>query len=125
MVDRIVNAFSYVSKYRPNSSKKLLIKVFVRSYQSYSPFVHSPTNGLALCNNVASVVMRFFLSYCSQISVTVTQCIICIYLHIHAAKNTTICQTVSLCNMHRNVIHNYMFRPYKWAIIRLFIEPVR
>ena len=44
----------------------------------------------------------------------------CIYLHIHAVKNTTICQMVSLCNMHHNVIYD-MFRPCMWAIIRLFV----
>jgi hypothetical protein len=70
MVDRIVNAFSYASEYRNNSLKKLLIKVFVRCYQSYSPFVHSPTNRLLLCNNVSPAVMKFFLSYFCQISVT-------------------------------------------------------
>jgi hypothetical protein len=31
---------------------------------------------------------------------------------------------VSLCNMQHCVIYNYMFRPRKWAIIRLFVEPV-
>ena len=49
----------------------------------------------------------------------------CIYLHIHAVKTTTICQMVSLWNMQHYVIYNYMFRPCKWAIIRLFIERVR
>ena len=53
------------------SLKNLLIKVSVRCYQIYSHFVHSLTNRLALCNNVAPVVMKFFLSYCSQISVMV------------------------------------------------------
>jgi len=48
----------------------------------------------------------------------------CIYLHIHAVKNTTTCQMVSLCNMHHDVTYNDMFRPCKWAIIRLFVEPV-
>ena len=47
----------------------------------------------------------------------------CIYLHIHAVKNTTICQMLSLCNMQHNVTHNYMFWPCKWAIISLFVEP--
>ena len=47
------------------------------------------------------------------------------YSHIHAVKNTTICQIVSLCNKQHYVIYNnYMFRPCKWAIIRLFLEPV-
>jgi len=55
----------------------------------------------------------------------IMQCIMCIYLHTHAVKNTTICQMVSLCNMRQNVIYNYMFRPCKWTIIRLFVEPVR
>jgi hypothetical protein len=52
-----------------------------------------------------------------------TMYILCVYLHIHAVKNTTICQMVSLCNMQHYVIY-YMFRPCKWAIIRLFVEPV-
>jgi len=32
-------------------------------------------------------------------------------------------QMVLLCNMQHSVIHNYIFRPCKWAIIRLFVEP--
>ena len=40
------------------------------------------------------------------------------YSHVHAVKNTTICQIVSLCNKQHYVIYNYMFRPCKWAIIR-------
>jgi len=47
-------------------------------------------------------------------------CLLCIYLHIHAVKNTTICQMVSLCNMQHYVMYSYMFRPCKWVIIRLF-----
>ena len=31
---------------------------------------------------------------------------------------------VSLCNIHYSVIYNDMFRPYKWAIIRLLVEPM-
>ena len=31
---------------------------------------------------------------------------------------------VSLCNMQHYVIYNYIFRPCKWAIIRLFVEPL-
>jgi hypothetical protein len=50
--------------------------------------------------------------------------ILCVYLHINAVKNTTICQMISLCNTQHYVIYNYMFRPCKWAIIRLFLEPV-
>jgi hypothetical protein len=48
---------------------------------------------------------------------SIIQCIMCIYFHTctHAIKNTTICQMVSLCNMHNNVIYNYMFRPCRWA----------
>ena len=53
-----------------------------------------------------------------------TMYIIVLYTHIHAVKNTTICQMVSLCNIQHYVIYNYMFRPCKWAIIRLFVEPV-
>ena len=45
------------------------------------------------------------------------------YLGIHAVKNTTICQMVSLCNIQHYVMYNYIFRPCKWAIIRLFVEP--
>jgi len=43
--------------------------------------------------------------------------ILCVYLHIHAVKNTTICQMVALCNMQHYVVYNYMFRPCKLAII--------
>ena len=49
--------------------------------------------------------------------------ILCVYLHIHAVENTTICQMGSLCNMQHYVKYNYMFQPCKWAIIRLFVEP--
>jgi hypothetical protein len=31
---------------------------------------------------------------------------------------------VSLCNMHYSAIYNDMFRPCKWAIIRLLVEPM-
>jgi hypothetical protein len=31
---------------------------------------------------------------------------------------------VSLCNMHYSAIHNDMFWPCKWAIIRLLVEPM-
>jgi len=40
------------------------------------------------------------------------------------SKNTTICQMISLCNMQHYVIYSYMFWPCKWAIIRLFVEPI-
>jgi hypothetical protein len=30
---------------------------------------------------------------------------------------------VSLCNLHYSTIYNDMFRLYKWAIIRLLVEP--
>jgi len=55
---------------------------------------------------------------------SIIQRIMCIYLHIYAVKNT-IGQMLSLCNMQHCVIYNYMFRPCKWAIIRVFVEPVR
>ena len=32
-------------------------------------------------------------------------------------------QMVSLCNIHYSAIYD-MFRPYKWAIIRLLVEPM-
>jgi hypothetical protein len=49
----------------------------------------------------------------------------CIYCHIRAVKTQqTICQIASLCNIQHYVIYNYMFRPCKKAIIRLFLEPV-
>ena len=39
------------------------------------------------------------------------------------SQNTTFCQIVSLCNKQHYVIYNnYMFRPCKRAIIRLFTE---
>ena len=31
---------------------------------------------------------------------------------------------VSLCNIHYSAIYNDMFRPYKWAIIGLLLEPM-
>ena len=31
---------------------------------------------------------------------------------------------VSLCNIHYSAIYSDMFRPYKWAIIRLLVEPM-
>jgi hypothetical protein len=31
---------------------------------------------------------------------------------------------VSLCNMHYSAKYNDMFRPCKWAIIRLLVEPM-
>ena len=43
------------------------------------------------------------------------------YIHIHAVKNTTIFQMISLCTKQHYVIYNYMFRSCKWAIIRLFV----
>jgi hypothetical protein len=49
----------------------------------------------------------------------------CIYFYIRAVKTqATICQIVSLCNIQEYVTYNYMFRPCKRAIIRLFLEPV-
>jgi hypothetical protein len=49
----------------------------------------------------------------------------CIYFHIHAVKTQqTICQVVSLCYIQQYVINNYMFRPCRRDIIRLFLEPV-
>ena len=42
--------------------------------------------------------------------------ILCIYLHIHTVK------TQQSIRQQQYVIYNYMFRPCKWAIIRLFIE---
>jgi hypothetical protein len=53
-----------------------------------------------------------------------TMYILCVHLHIHALKDTTICQMLSLYNMQHYVIYNYMFRPCKWTIIRLFVEHV-
>jgi hypothetical protein len=43
----------------------------------------------------------------------------CIYIHIHAVETQ---QMVSLRNLHYSTIYD-MFRPYKWAIIRLLVEP--
>jgi hypothetical protein len=49
----------------------------------------------------------------------------CTYFHICAVKTQqTICQIVSLCIIQQYVIYNYMFRPCKRAIMRLFLEPV-
>ena len=39
---------------------------------------------------------------------SIIQYIMCLYLHIYAVKNKTICQMVSLCNMQHNVIYNYI-----------------
>jgi hypothetical protein len=49
-------------------------------------------------------------------------CIMCIYLHIHAVKTQQL-YMVSLCNLHYSTIYD-MFRPCKWAIIRLLVEPM-
>ena len=53
------------------------------------------------------------------------QCIkLCVYSHINAVKTQQISQILSLYNKQHYVIYNnYMFRPYKRAIIRLFTEP--
>ena len=56
---------------------------------------------------------------------SIIQCVqLFVYSHLHAVKNKTIRQMVSLRNMQHYVIYNYMFRPCKWAISRLFVEPV-
>jgi len=47
----------------------------------------------------------------------------CVFTYT-CSQSTTIFQMVSLCNMQQYVIYNYMFRPRKWAIIRVFVEPV-
>jgi len=47
--------------------------------------------------------------------------IMCVFTYTHS-QNTTICHIVSLCNKQQYVIYNYMFRPCKRAIIRLFTE---
>jgi hypothetical protein len=53
------------------------------------------------------------------------QCIkLCVYSHKHAVKTQQISQIVSLYNKQHYVMYNnYMFRPCKRAIIRLFTEP--
>jgi hypothetical protein len=50
----------------------------------------------------------------------------CVYtLNIRSVKTQqTVCEVVSQCNIHQYVQNNYMFRPCKRAIIRLFLEPV-
>jgi hypothetical protein len=56
---------------------------------------------------------------------SIIQCIkLCVYSHIHTVKTQQISQIVSLYNKQNYVIYNnYMFRPCKRAIIRLFTEP--
>ena len=45
--------------------------------------------------------------------------IMCVFTYTYS-QYTTICQIVSLCNKQHYIIYNnYMFRPCKWAIIRL------
>ena len=53
------------------------------------------------------------------------QCIkLCVYSYIHTVKTQQISQILSLYNKQHYVIYNnYMFRPCKRAIIRLFTEP--
>jgi hypothetical protein len=50
----------------------------------------------------------------------------CVYtLNIHSVKTQqTACEVVSQCNIQQYVQNNYMFRPCKRDIIRLFLEPV-
>ena len=49
--------------------------------------------------------------------------IMCVFTYTYS-QNTTICQIVLICNkQHYVVYNNYMFRPCKRAIIRLFTEP--
>jgi hypothetical protein len=46
-------------------------------------------------------------------------------LNIRSVKTQqTVCEVVSLCNIQQYVQNNYMFRPCKRAIFRLFLEPV-
>ena len=54
----------------------------------------------------------------------IIQCIkLCVFTYTYS-QNTTICQIVLICNKQHYVIYNnYMFRPCKRAIIRLFTEP--
>jgi hypothetical protein len=48
----------------------------------------------------------------------------CVFTYTCSKKHNSF-QIVSLCNKQHYVIYNnYMFRPCKWAIIRLFVEPV-
>ena len=68
-----------------------------------------------------NVVTNFF-----AIRITVQiQCIkLCVYSQIPAVKTQQISQIVSLYHKKNYVIYNnYMFRPCKRAIIRLFTEP--
>jgi len=48
--------------------------------------------------------------------------IMCVFTYTYS-QNTTICQIVLICNKQHYVIYNYVFRPCKRAIIRLFTEP--
>jgi hypothetical protein len=48
---------------------------------------------------------------------------LCIYLNIRSVKTQqTVCEVVSQCNIHQYLKNNYMFRPCKRAIIRLFLQ---
>jgi hypothetical protein len=62
----------------------------------------------------------------SSILLLETYRINCVYtFNIRAVKTQqTICEVVSQCNIQQYVKYNYMFRPCKRAIIRLFLEPV-
>jgi hypothetical protein len=67
----------------------------------------------------------FNLKVCHPRCVKLIQHKLYIYFHTRAVKTQqTICQIVSLCNIQQCVIYNYMFRPCKRAIFRLFLEPV-
>ena len=48
--------------------------------------------------------------------------IMCVFTCTYS-QNTKICPIVSLCNKQHYEIYNYMFRPCKRAIIRLFTKP--
>jgi hypothetical protein len=69
----------------------------------------------------------FFFKVCHPRCVeSKIQCIkLCVYshIHVHIVKTQQISKIISLYNKQHYVIYNYMFRPCKRAIIRLFTEP--
>jgi hypothetical protein len=75
-----------------------------------TPFIANPVLNLKVCHPP-----------CVESKI---QCIkLCVYSHIHTVRTQKMNQIVSLYNKQHYVIYNYMFRPCKRTIIRLFTEP--
>jgi len=63
----------------------------------------------------------YVLKVCHPLCVkSIIQCIHCVYIYIYMQSKTQ-----QFVREWHYVIYNYMFRPCKWVIIRLFVEPLR